>query len=217
MKSIGKIFVICIIQAGCFLSNAQTNDNWKKAKDENQVVIYETDSINSSIVKYKAETEVRVSLLDMMSIFMDVSSYPQWMEGVSSSKIVVRENDSVFIQHTYIHIPIITNRDLVAHVSVKQDKNTLKVSTLSTPRPELDPEPDYIRIQIFRSEWTFTPLTENLTRITYHGIVDVKNKFTYLFIGKTLVNNLHTTLCNLRSYAMSGDHPRMHLPFIKEK
>ena len=177
----------------------QENSEWKEVRKQDGIVVFESDSSIKRIKKYRAEMIVNSTVWEGVNLIKNPDRYQEWISGIDSAHLILKENDSVFYYHSYTSIPILRNIDVAARVKVFQNQKQQKVYTRSEVIPDLEVHEKYRRLKVFRNSWKFESISDRKTKISYSGIIDVYNSFVYFTIKNIIINDIYDTMKNMRN------------------
>lgn len=138
---------------------ATADDNeWKFWKSQNGVNVYYRDSEGSNIKEVKMTTIFYNKLSTIVEALKDVQSYPKWVYKATGSYTVLKYNENDVVYYNYFDFPWpLQDRDVVIQSRISQDPNSLIVTSNSFAKWEaVDIKKDVVRIQDFKSKWTFS-------------------------------------------------------------
>ncbi len=146
MKSIVYLFLLIPI-----LSLSQSN--WKLAKNQRDIAIWVRDYKDSPYKEYKATTEIKTSLSNVIRELLEAPQYMEdCKEGVSHLVKINDAQEYIFYVRNEFPWPI-KNRDVVSKLNVQKiSENKVKLSINAVPNavPELEKT---LRIQELSGYW----------------------------------------------------------------
>lgn len=144
-----------------FIPNSEkheTANEWKFWKSQNGVSVYFRNSEGSNIKEVKMTTTFYNRLSTIVEAIKDVQAYPKWVYKASGSYVVLKYDDNDVVYYNYFDFPWpMQDRDAVIQSRISQDPNTLIVTSVSHAKWEaVEMKQNVVRIQDFRSKWTFS-------------------------------------------------------------
>ncbi|MBL7856374.1 MAG: lipid-binding protein [Cyclobacteriaceae bacterium] len=144
-------------------------------KDQDSVLVYTCHQPESKIKSIKASLTVRASLSELTARVMDVKSYTTWQYRIIKSEVLKNINERELIFHSEVSAPWpVSNRDMVAHLTVEQDKSTKAVTITIEGVPDFIPpvNKDVVRVQQSLGRWVVTPLQNGVLKVEYTFVID---------------------------------------------
>ncbi len=157
MKLLNLKLLILLLTTVSFAQNAP---QWRFIKEVEGVKVYFRESEGSNIKEVKMQTTFNANLSSIVECLKDVDRYPKWVYKATYSKTVSKYSENDVIYYNYIDFPWpMQDRDIVIQSKITQDANTRIITSESFAKWEAEPfRKDVVRIQEFKSKWTFTPL-----------------------------------------------------------
>ena len=111
----------------------------------------------------------------------------------------------------------VDNRDIVFNVKVTQDPSTKIVThnAQSEPNYILDKE-GHVRVKIFNSIWTLTPLKDGIVVCENQILVDPGGNIPVWLINMVAVDGPFETTTNFRKMVMEEKYQKAQLYYIEE-
>lgn len=153
---------------------------WKKIKEKDGILIYESKTPDSSYKTYKAETIVNVPMVVLFEVLLDVPEYPTWMPGCKKASMIHMVSPDRIEGDFIIHVVWDSlfpykDRDLVIEVATDIDweqNNRVVVNLSNTDVFPVPVEKGQVRIREFKSQFDFKYIDRNHTHVTYRTMVD---------------------------------------------
>lgn len=155
-------------------AQAQLTNPWILKNDLPDMKVYYRDSEDSNIKELRITFDVQASLTNIMAVLMDVPVYPDWAFKCIKSRVVEHVSDTEMYYYNEIDFPWpMSNRDLVAYSTVRQDPVTKKIYTRSVSAHTREPEnADIVRVKLLEIRWEITPTGPNSAHIDYFLMSD---------------------------------------------
>jgi len=156
-----------------FQQGLSANQKWQKVSDDNGIKVYTISLPNTDIVKAKAITNIKSSLIKIRQELDDIDRRHEWVPFLKQSKLIILNSASKRIEYSLFSAPWpASNRDFVYSLELVKESSNQLVYKMHSVKTDLMPEnKKYIRGEIFESIYTLTKVDENLTRVelSYHA------------------------------------------------
>ncbi len=152
-----------------YCTSAQENP-WKLKKDKNGIKVFFRDGEGTKIKELRFETTVKASLSSIVALLDDIPGYQNWVYKSTRSSMVERVSPTEMYYYEEINFPWpMSNRDVIAHSTLRQDPVTKIIESNSVSAHTLLPENDgIVRITILDFRWKFTPVEDGVVNVDYY-------------------------------------------------
>ncbi|MEN0048161.1 MAG: START domain-containing protein [Bacteroidota bacterium] len=143
---------------------AQTN--WKKAYDEEDVLIY-TRTTKEGLFEFKASTTYNYAVEKVLAAIRDFKSYPEWSYKTKEFRLLERLSEDEHYAYSVVDFPFpMKDRDLVmlSKTSYLSDKSIFIQMESVADKME---ETDYVRMEGIKGFWKLIPLSDKKTKVVY--------------------------------------------------
>lgn len=169
--STSTVFLILLVfQQGLL---AQQNKQWQQVTDDDGIQVYTIEQHNSNIVKAKAITEIKASLIKIRQELDDIDSRHEWVPFLKQSKLIIVKSATMRLEYSLFSAPWpASNRDFVYSLELVKESSDQLIYKMRSVKTRYMPEDvNYIRGEIFESVYTLTKINENLTKVelSYHA------------------------------------------------
>lgn len=162
------LLVITTASAAC----SQADCVLKKEGDD--IRVYSCPSANSKIKAVRSTFNVDVPLSQLVAFVMDVDHYCEWQYRTIVGQTIKKVSDQELVYYCEITAPFpVSNRDLVARMTVAQDATSKVVTIKATIVDGYVPvKSDVVRIPVSEVTWTLTPAGPSKVDVDYHLLID---------------------------------------------
>lgn len=96
--------------------------NWKLARDNDGIKVYESETKNSAYKSIKVECVLAGTYDKLIALLNDVARHKEWVYHAKTSHIIKKNSVYDFYYYTETSIPWpMSNRDAVVHLTMKRD------------------------------------------------------------------------------------------------
>lgn len=152
---------------------AAEGTQWQLVTDDEGIQVYTIEQKNTDIVKARAITEIKSSLIKIRQQLDDVDSRSEWVPFLKQSKVIVVNTAAIRIEYSLFSAPWpASDRDFVYSLElVKETPEQLIYKMYSVNSEKMPVSKQLIRGEIFESVYTLTKLSDELTRVelSYHA------------------------------------------------
>ncbi|HEX8531470.1 MAG TPA: hypothetical protein VF646_15670 [Cytophagales bacterium] len=197
-------------------SPADDGERWVKKKEGGGIAVFERTASRGAFKELKAQMTLPPTALRRLATqLLDVEGYKDWVDRTREAHVIERVNDTLQYYYAVIELPALKDRDLVARLTIHQDRATRVVTAVAAGAPgKYPPDRRFERIPDFTNTWTFVPLRGGNVRVEYRGTVP--DDWTYA-LAKTFVwSGLQRTLANLREQVRQKPTRSLPVAFIAE-
>lgn len=191
---------------------------WKLVKDSKGVKAYTRNTENSDIKQVKIITNVRSSLSALVALVRDVESHTQWIYRCKKAKKIkiVSPTEHYYYIESEAPWPV-SNRDIITHSKIIQNKKTKKVTIISTGVPDFIGQIEgIVRIKNLNAKWEFTPKNNGTVDVTFYMLIDIGGNLPSWVINLAIEDGPFETVLNMKEIVKKGKYKNAELNFIKE-
>lgn len=195
---------------------AQQTENWALKNNKDGVKVYFKKT--ADVHEVKLVTSLHTSLSGIVSLFSDVSSYPNWGYKVMESKLLKKVSDTEMYYYTRLDFPWpLSDRDIIMHTSLTQDPTTKQIIAKSTAAPNYLPlNKDVVRISNAHTQWTLLPGTGGWPYIEYHIYSDPGGNLPDWLVNMAIDVGPRETIKSMRALLQQDKYKHAKLAYIKE-
>lgn len=158
--------------AGLPHTGAFANDApWQPDGSRDGIAIFTRDIPGQPLRDFKGTVQIDAPLAQVAATLADVSTMHEWFYLLKEARFL--KGAYSFDSQMYMAIKGIwpmSPRDMVAHVTVRQDPRTLAIYIDAKSQDGiLEPQPGYVRIPSMRSSWTLRPISATRTEVALEG------------------------------------------------
>lgn len=197
---------------------AQAANTWQLSKQEKGINVYVKSKQGSLLKSFKGEVLIKSSLVPLVAILEDPSSFPRWMHQTKSAQKLKEINQA----SSYIHVvtdmpwPVI-DRDSVTLARLTQDKKTKRIQITIKSAPDyIKPIKGHLRIREMQGKWTLMPLGKGETRVIYEMRVDPGGNLPKWLVNTLSIDIPFYTLDNLRREVAAAQYQNAKRTYILE-
>ncbi|WP_165313314.1 START domain-containing protein [Vibrio ziniensis] len=144
---------------------------WKLAKSENGIRIH-TREHQGGLVEIRAQMFTPTTYQAFLVLLEDSDNLPNWLDKVSSSKVLKQLSTNENIVYTQFSAPWpARDRDMVTYSKYEIDNGTFKLE-IKDAADQYPEQTGYVRIKAVQADWTLEKLTNGLTHIDYTAYAD---------------------------------------------
>jgi hypothetical protein len=158
------LFLFCI-----FISAAFSQTNWKLARNESGIRVYQKDSKFSNFKSIRVECTLEGSFDKLISIINNISHYKDWVYNNKTTSLLKRVSAYEFYYYTEAYLPWpLDNRDAVMHTKISRDSSErfLQINSVAVPN-YIPSKSGKVRIQRSDINWYVTRPSPNFIHIVY--------------------------------------------------
>ena len=180
--------------------NAFSQTEWELKKEKDGIKVYLANSNDTKIKKFKVETFIMATPLEIANAVVDLENNYKWFVNVEKAELIRQLGKDKFLFKQVIQVPFpFKNREVVATSSVKYFPNgIIRIELMEDPNiiPENE---DYVRMPISRGYWNLTPNGEG-TNVEYSFLADPAGDIPTWLANQFIVNSPLKTIKGLREY-----------------
>lgn len=169
-------FLFCLLIVS---SSLLAQSNWKKAYDEDQVLIY-TRTTSEGLFEFKASTTYNYAVEKVLAAIRDFKSYPEWSYKTKEFRLLERLSEDEHYAYSVVDFPFpMKDRDLVmlSKTSYLSDKSIFIQMKSVADKME---ETDYVRMEGIKGFWKLIPLSDEKTKVVYQIASDANGMPNWL-------------------------------------
>jgi ribosome-associated toxin RatA of RatAB toxin-antitoxin module len=168
--------------------------------DKDGVIIYTKLDDESTIKSFKGITQVDAYASDVVALIMDYDRYDEWVDAVSSVRVIQMESDTTYFIQVKIKLPFpVSDRDIVQRIEINQPSDTTFYISISTVAELIPEEKGYIRMPLSDGHWKIRQLKDHLTDVELVSINDPGGSIPKWLIKMMATDSPFKTLKNMRS------------------
>lgn len=152
---------------------ARAGTAWASEGTDNGITTFTREVPGQQLREFKGSMQIEAPMGQVAAAMSDVSTMHEWFYLLREARYLDLKTDRYDSAHMYLAVKGIwpvDPRDVVAHVSVKQDPATLAI-TVNIEHKDgiLPPQPGLVRIPAMKSHWTLRPLSATRTHVEVEG------------------------------------------------
>jgi len=197
----------------------QNNNEWKLRKSADGISVFTKLAAGSAYEDIKANTTIKTSLSSLVAVIKDIPSYTSWAYECKKVELtkIVNGTEIEHYQETAAPWPV-SNRDIVVHTKITQDKNTKIIFISLKGIPDgLPRNTDLIRVTKFEASWKFIPKENNMVEIEYNLSTDPAGSIPAWVANMAMVEGPFQTLKKLKEIVNQPKYQNAKYSFIEEK
>ncbi|WP_107852998.1 START domain-containing protein [Oceanimonas marisflavi] len=179
------------------IATSPTSQRWEMAKNKDGITI-QTRHHQAGLVEIRARTFVVTRYAAFMALLEDSANIPNWIDNVSSSRVLEQISLTENIVYTRFRAPWpVQDRDMVTYSRFEQPPGAL-VLTIEDASDAYPQQQGYIRIKAVKATWTLAKLTNGLTHIEYIAFADPGGNLPGWMTNQLSVTSAFNTFQGLR-------------------
>jgi hypothetical protein len=159
----------------CASSEKVDDKEWIQIKQEEQIIGYEREVVDSKYIESRVIAMVDASVNEVFELLNDVSAYKEWMYECTGAKLLRQEGKFKKLIYYSQGSPLGSpDRDVVMLAKTEQinnnDRYVISLQSINNHpyKPQdLDVESNRIRMDEFKGEWILELINDSLTKVTY--------------------------------------------------
>ncbi len=217
MKRVHYIILFYLINHLTLFS--QKANEWKLTRNEEGVKIYIRNVEGSRTKEVLGLTQIKTHLAALVSMVKDPDNHHLWIYANKSAKLLYSFNDFEWIYYNISEAPWpVSNRDLITHALMKQDKSTYKVIIYSNGKPDYIPhKKDLVRVPKLTSVWEFTPQSDGIVDVRFELTIDLGGDIPAWLVNMAIDKGPFNTLLNMSKVVKTSKYADTYLSYIMEK
>lgn len=157
--------IFCLFVAG----SACAQKEWKLAKDNNWIQVYESDMDQSIFKRIKVECTIDGTFDKLLNVLNNVDNHKTWIYNTKRAYIIKRLSPNEYFYYTETFLPWpLQNRDAVVHIKFIRDSldRYLKIAAEGVP-DYLPAVSGKVRVPRSANSWYVTAPTPGKLHIVY--------------------------------------------------
>ena len=220
MNFVKKSLFLFLIQT-LFVSSisAQENSKWSLSKNKNGIKVYTRHTVNSPIKEVMGVFEIKTSLSSLVALVKDAKNHPNWVYLSKDSYLLKAPSNFEWYYYSESDAPWpVTNRDVVTHAKLTQDKNTyaIQINTKGVPN-YIERKEGLVRIPYLVSSWDFIPENSGKILVKFKLLVDLDGKLPQWAVNLAVDIGPFNTMSGMIKEIQRDKYKNAKLSFIKEK
>jgi hypothetical protein len=194
-------------------ATADPSAKWKRINREDGITVYSKTVTGSDLVAVRGKTTIKQPLEKVLSVLMTHQRWGEWVDRMSSSKILKTISTYEYIVYQSFDMPaFVSNRDFVYRGTVTSNAKGQVILKMSSCKWKSAPETVGVRAKMMNSRYVLTPKGNDQTHVEVEIHADPKG-----LIPDWLVNQLQKswpvgTLNGVRKQASRKDVKRFPAP-----
>ncbi|UBM62733.1 hypothetical protein LA303_01835 [Candidatus Sulfidibacterium hydrothermale] len=194
------------------------NGKWKCVKKSDSVFVYSKKSNSSNLQIIKAETEIKTSLSALVALLIDNKNHKNWVYLNKKTNLLQKKNDFEWFLYSQTDAPWpVTDRDIITHARLSQDKKTKVVTIYGEAVPDYIPkDPHHVRIPYAQAQWQFIPENDGWVKVIFTMSIDMGGSIPKWLVNLTAAKGPFETIRRMRKEVKKKKYRTAHLPYIIE-
>lgn len=202
-----------VLFALILLSSFAPLSEWEKKHDKDDLIVY--TRTNGNLKEFKAVITLPYSVDAIIALISDYENHPNWMTNINKCKLVKKESDKSRYLYYEMYLPWpMSNRDIVSKSSfVKNKDNSVRMNVNAAKG--MYAETKHVRITEASGFWTFTPISENSTKMTYQYMANPVG-ISSTIVGWFLVDGPVKTITGMREQLPKSKYKNARVDWLHE-
>jgi hypothetical protein len=181
---------------------------WALDGDSNGITIYTRKQPGNLYKDFKGVMQIDAPMKQVVGTLADVRTMHEWFFLLHEARFIQGQADG----DTYIYMALdgiwpVSARDVVAHITVRQDPATYVIHVDVDSRDGiLPPQPGHVRMPRMTSSWTLRPISPTKTAIELEGHGDPGGWIPLSFANMVIATVPRQTMEKMRSYVMKANY-----------
>jgi hypothetical protein len=166
--------LLLILLTVTFPGALRAQKNCVLRKDKDSIKVYTCDPAQSKFKFITASFTVNARLSQLVAMLLDISRYGDWQYRTINPHLLKKLGEGEIVYYVEIGAPWpVSNRDMVNHLTVTQDRTSKTVTITANSVPDFIPhEENLVRVPSSASTWVIVPLSSSRLRVTYSIQID---------------------------------------------
>jgi len=184
---LGLPILVTIVFISNWIWNMSGSNQWKLEIDKNGTKVYTLKTPGCSVKKIKGVTRYKQTLSHIVAPFLDEDiqkNCSEWAPGCQEYKLLQPWNpqlQSNLQLWKFGLFPPFSDREILLHGEMHQDKKTKEVTIENMAAPNsIPPNDDTVRVTHFHNIWHYTPLANGEVVVEFVQDVDMGGSFPAL-------------------------------------
>ncbi len=218
MKSSILILLISLLTWFQPEEESEKTENWKLIKNEDGIKAFTREVKGSDVKQVRVTANIKSTLTALVAIVRDVGSHPKWIYRCKTAKVLKRisDTDTYYYNETEAPWPV-SNRDIITHAVINQNKKTKIVTITSTGVPNyIPPKKDIVRIEKLNAKWIFAPKPNGTVDVTSLLLIDLGGDLPSWLVNMAIADGPFETVYNMRREVVKSKYQNTVYNFIEE-
>ncbi|MGH1487097.1 MAG: START domain-containing protein [Cellvibrionaceae bacterium] len=216
LKRFLPLLILTALQNVTYAQEESVQYDWKEKRNKEGIMIYTSKVPGSKYKAIRGSMVVKGNIHSLIALVQDTSSCAEWADLCKESYIHKKISDTEYYVYSYNDIPFpVRDRDVLAHVTWKQNPETLTVSMTSKPLSGIVEKTKAIRIEEAISQWHFTPLEDGSTRVETYAHINPNGATPAWLTNMLLISSPFKTMSNMRKKIEEGEYKDAKISFIQ--
>lgn len=149
-----------------------TASEWKEVNNEDGIIVYNREVEGYSIPESKViGVKEGGTLAEVKAMFLDFSTYHEWIPSCSSSKLVEKKGNTYVYYATYDAPWPVSDRDIYLQVKYSETSTQIKMEITGLPTYKAN-KAGFVRIPFNEALWLFELQKDGSIRLTNSSLSD---------------------------------------------
>jgi hypothetical protein len=210
--------IFCFIAIWLLLFPVEASNDWTLKLRKNGIEVFTKSLPGTNIKAVKSVYKVKSSLSSLVGLLLDVPSYTKWIYKCTDAKLIKTESPTEIIYYQLTNVPWpASDRDLVARLTIRQDKENGIVTAIIDCQPDLIAEkPGKVRLKKFDSKYIFSPKADGMLEVTSELFLDPGGNIPAWMINRAATMGPYNTALKMINMLNSEKYNNASFPFIKD-
>ena len=189
-----KLFILILLLLFC-TSILADNQDWKLAKNQDGIKVYQIQKNGFRLKHQKASTIINANIPTLLAVLSNKQSCSLWIYHCVSNQMINQPNTQSRIYYTVIDSPLFfKDRDMYLHSQISFNTDNQQAIIEVKPFDNDVPEhKDRVRIKEVSMYWTLTSINEKQTNLVYEVYVEPLIPFKRI-VNKFILDSVYYTL-----------------------
>jgi len=212
MKNIFLILGLSLLS----LTLVSAQDEWKLAKDKNDIQVYTRKTESSTFVEFKGITILDTKVTAFVAVMQDAKNMTNWVYSIVEARLLEMPSDTVMSYYAESNLPWpFDNRDAVHRDIFKWNdaKRTLMVRIDCLPK-YLEEKKGIVRIPYAKGYWKVEEIEKSKLKVTFQMIVDPGGTIPAWLVNAFVVDSPYETLKGIKEVIQDEKYQKADYDFI---
>ncbi len=189
------------------------NDGWIETYSIPEMRIFRKEIPGTGLLAYRAEGTIPAPIGKLVTLMVETSRKPQWMDRVKEATILEQPSpmERIEYMHTVAPWPL-TDREFLYYAKLEKstESKTITVRMKSIEDPRRPIRPDRVRGSIREGTYTLTAISPTHTKFSAQTLADPKGripKFIVNFVGKMWARRVFDNIVKIASRPVIESSP----------
>ncbi|MBI3384472.1 MAG: START domain-containing protein [Aquabacterium sp.] len=209
-EAIFHILLACLMLAPLLTPFSARADQsvWTLDGDSNGIAIYTRQLPGNPLKDFKGVMEINAPIKQVVATLADVSTMHEWFFLLREARFLQGQGPN----DAYVYMAIngiwpVRSRDVVAHVKVRQDPDTLAIYVdVESKDGILPPQAEHVRMPNLKSSWTLRPLSATRTAVELEGHGDPGGAIPMGLANMVVTTIPRQSMDKMRQYVMKSNY-----------